>query len=136
ALPGQAGADREGDREVGLAGAGRAEQDHVVAGVEEVELAEVLDHGLLDRALKREVELLEGLSRWEAGGLDPRLAAVAAAGGDLGREQELGEPLVAPRLLPRPFGQGGQRPRSGRRLQRAEQVRELRGLAHAGISRS
>ena len=43
ALAGQAGADRERDREVGLAGAGRAEQDHVFLGVQEVELAEVLD---------------------------------------------------------------------------------------------
>ena len=44
ALAGQARADPEGGRDVGLAGAGRAEQDHVLAGVEEVELAEVLDH--------------------------------------------------------------------------------------------
>src|SRR5207244_407774 len=55
ALAGEAGADRKGDREVSLAGAGRAEQEHVVAGVEEVELAEMLDHGLLDRALEAEI---------------------------------------------------------------------------------
>ena len=136
ALAGEAGADRQGDREVGLAGAGRAEQEHVLAGVEEVELAEVLDHRLLDRALEAEVELLERLAGREAGGLDPGLAAVAVAGGDLGAEQDLGEPLVAPRLLPRPLGERRQRPRRGRRLQRAEQVRELGGLAHAGISPS
>src|SRR5439155_13265976 len=98
ALAGQAGADRERDREVGLAGAGRAEQQNVFAGVEEVELAEVLDHRLFDRALEAEVELLEGLAGREAGGLDPGLAAVAIAGGDLGAEQDLGEPLVAPSL--------------------------------------
>jgi hypothetical protein len=104
--------------------------------VEEVELAEVLDHGLLHRALKCEVELLQGLAGWEAGGLDPGFAAVAVAGGDLGAEQDLGEPLVAPRLLPRPLGQRGQRPCRRRRLQGAEEMRELRGLAHAGISAS
>jgi hypothetical protein len=36
----------------------------------------VLDHGLLDRALEAEIELLEGLAGGEAGGLDPVLAAV------------------------------------------------------------
>jgi hypothetical protein len=102
--------------------------------VEEVELAEVLDHGLLDRALEAEVELLERLAGREPRGLDPGLAAVAVAGGDLGAEQDLGEPLVAPRLLPRSFRERRQRSGGGRRLQRAEQMSELGGLAHAGIS--
>ena len=39
---------------------------------------------LLDRALEGEVELLERLARREPGGLDPCLAAVAVARGDLG----------------------------------------------------
>ena len=43
ALAGEAGADPERDREVGLAGAGRAEQDDVLVAGEEVELAEVQD---------------------------------------------------------------------------------------------
>jgi hypothetical protein len=47
---------------VGLPRAGRAEQDHVLAGVQEVELAEVLDEGLLDGALEGEVELFERLA--------------------------------------------------------------------------
>ena len=45
-----------------LAGAGRAEQDHVLATVKEVELANVLDHLLLHRALKGEIELLQRLA--------------------------------------------------------------------------
>src|SRR4051812_33984296 len=69
----------------------RAEQDHVLPGVQEVELPEVFDDGLLDRALEGEVELLQGLAGREPGGLDPALAAVAVAGGDLGRQQRLGE---------------------------------------------
>ena len=125
ALPGEARADPERGRDVGLAGAGRAEQDHVLAGVQEVELPEVLDHRLLDRALEGEVELLQRLAGGEPGGLDPALAAVAVAGGDLGAEQDLGEPLIAPGLLAGPVGERRQRPGGGGRFQRAEQVREL-----------
>ena len=135
-LAGQAGADRDGDRQVGLAGAGRAEQHHVLAGVEEVELAQVLDDLLLDRALEGEVELLQGLSGREAGGLDPRLAAVGLARGDLGGEHRLEELLVRPLLFAGPLGELGRRSGRGRRLERAEEVGELGGLAHAGISAS
>jgi hypothetical protein len=46
---------------VALAGAGRAQQEDVLLAVQEVQLAELLDHLLLDRALKGEVELLERL---------------------------------------------------------------------------
>ena len=120
-----------------LAGAGRAEEDHVLAGVEKVQLAEVLDHRLLHGSLEGEVELLQGLAGGEPCGLDSAFTAVALAGSDLGGQQRLGEPLIAPGLLPSPLGQGGQRTRRGRRLERAEQVRELGGgLGHAGINRS
>jgi len=50
---------------MGLPAARRAEEDHVLLAVEEVELAEVLDHLLLDRALEGEVELLERLASGE-----------------------------------------------------------------------
>jgi hypothetical protein len=53
-------------------------------GVQEVQLTEVLDHLLLDRALEGEVELLERLSAWEARRLDAALPAVGLARGDLG----------------------------------------------------
>ncbi len=72
---------------------------------------------LADRALEGEVELLERLAGREAGRLDPALAAVGLARGDLGREQRLGEALVAPLLLARPLGELRQRPGGGRRLQ-------------------
>jgi hypothetical protein len=74
-----------------LAGAGRAEQHDVLATGQEVELAEVLDQRRLDRALEREVELLERLAGGEAGGLDAALAAVRLARGVLGRQRRLGE---------------------------------------------
>jgi hypothetical protein len=41
AVAGEAGADPERDREVGLAGAGRAEQDDILAAGEEVEPPEM-----------------------------------------------------------------------------------------------
>jgi hypothetical protein len=97
-LSGQARADRERDREVGLAGAGWAKQDHVLAGVQEVELAEVLDHLLLDRALEGEVELLERLAGGEPCGFDPKLSAGGVTRGDLGGQQRFGEALIAPLL--------------------------------------
>jgi hypothetical protein len=62
-----------------LASAAWAEQDHVLARVQEVELAEVLDHLLLHAALEAEVELLERLAGGEPRGLDPLLTAVAVA---------------------------------------------------------
>ena len=49
------------------------------SAVQEVELAEVLDHCLLDRALEGEVELLQRLAGGEARGADAGLAAVRLA---------------------------------------------------------
>jgi hypothetical protein len=83
-LPGEACSDGERGREVGLAGAGWAEEDHVLLAVEEVELAEMLDDLFFDRALEGEVELLQRLARGEPGGFDSLLAAGGVAGGDLG----------------------------------------------------
>jgi hypothetical protein len=112
-----------------------SERDDVGARVQEVELSEVLDDGLLHAALEGEVELLERLAGGEPGGSDPSLTAVRVPGADLGGEQRLGEPLIAPRFIARPVSQRRQRPRCGRRFQGAEQVRKLGGGAgHAGIS--
>ena len=110
---------------VGLAGAGRAEQDDVLFAGEEVELAEVQDGVARDRGLEGEVELLERLARREARGLDAGLAAVAVAAVGLGLQQRRGELLIAPFLRAGAVGELGQRPRRGRRLELAEQVREL-----------
>src|SRR5438128_6942968 len=81
-----------------LAGSGRSQQHNVLLGVQEVELAEVLDHLLFDRALEGEVELLERLAGGEARRADAALAAVRVAGGGLGGEQRLREALIAPLL--------------------------------------
>ena len=84
ALSGEAGADPDGDAQVGLAGAGWAEQDDVLFAGQEVELAEVQDGVAGDRGLKGEVELLERLARGEPRRLDAGLAAVAVAAVDFG----------------------------------------------------
>src|SRR3954451_3102885 len=94
----QARADAERDRQVRLAGAGRSEQDDVLLAGEEVELSELQDRGLLDRALKGEVELLQRLSGGEARGLDPALTAVAVTAVGLGLQQRGGEVLITPVL--------------------------------------
>ena len=113
------------DAQVGLAGAGRAEQDDVLAAGEEVELAE-MQHRLAPQAgLEGEVELLERLAGREARGLDAGLAAVAVAAVGLGLEQRGGEALEAPLLGAGPIGELGQRPRGRGRLELAEQVGEL-----------
>ena len=131
ALAGEARADPQGDAEMCLAGAGRAQQDHVHFGVQEVELPEVLDHLLLHAALEGEVELLKRLVGGEPGSTDPQPAAGGLARGNLGREQRFGEPLIAPLLLAGALGEVRQRPRRRRRLHRPEQMGELRAAAHA-----
>lgn len=79
---------------MGLAGPRGPQQHHVLLAVQEVELAEVLDHLALDRSLEGEVELLERLSGREACRLNPRLAAVGLTRTDLGGEDGLEEALV------------------------------------------
>jgi hypothetical protein len=64
-----AGAYAQADGEVGFAGAGRAEEDGVVAGGDEVEGAQVRDRLAFDRALMLVVELFEALAGRETGGL-------------------------------------------------------------------
>ena len=94
------------------------------------------DERLLHGALKAEVELLERLSGGEAGLLDAALAAVRVSRGDLGLEQRLGEALVTPLLLAGALSELGQRACGGRRLQSAEEMRELGLRGQAGISAS
>jgi hypothetical protein len=106
---------------VRLAGAGRAEQDDVLAAGEEVELAEVQDGVALEAGLEGEVELLDRLARWEPSGLDAGLAAVAVAAVGLGLQQGGGELLKGPFLGAGAIGELGQRARGGRCLELAEQ---------------
>jgi len=102
--------------------------------VQEVELAEMLDHLLFDRPLEGEVELLERFAGGEPRGLDPALAAVALARGGLGREQRLREALIAPLLLAGALGELRQRAGGGGRFQQPEQVCELAAAPSAQVA--
>ena len=56
--------DGQADRQMCLADAWRAEEDHVLLARQEAELVEVVDLLALDRGLEREVEVLERLDNW------------------------------------------------------------------------
>jgi hypothetical protein len=79
AVPGLAGADRDAGGEMGFAGAGRAEEHHVVAGGHEVQGAEVRDGLAFEAAGVVEVEFFQGLAGGEPGGADAALTGVALA---------------------------------------------------------
>ena len=130
-VPGLAGPDRQPDREVGLAGAGRAEEHHVVLGGDEVQGAQVRDEVAFEAAGVVEVELLQRLAGREPGGADAAFAAVGLAGGDLALQAGDQELLMGPGLGAGPLGQPGHRLAQGRRLQRPGQERDLGGQVPA-----
>jgi hypothetical protein len=71
-----AGPDAEADREVGLPGARRSEEDDVLPRRDEVERPEVGDDLTPERSLVVEVELLDRLSGGKARRTDPDLASI------------------------------------------------------------
>src|SRR5690606_13536635 len=83
------GSDREADRKMGFADARRSEQDDVLPALEEAEFVERLDLLSLDRRLKCEVEVLEGLDDRQPAAAHGGLQAAVVAEGDLGAEQLL-----------------------------------------------
>ena len=124
-MPGLAGSDAQPGGEVGLAGAGRAEQEQVLPPNHEVEHAEVGDEVALESTGVVEVELLQALAGREPGGADPALAAVILPGGDLALQAGGQELLMGPVLGPGPVGQPVHRVPQRRRLQRPGQVGDL-----------
>ena len=131
-VPGLAGPDRQPGREVGLAGAGRAEEHHVLLAGDEVQRAEVGDQVSLQAAGVVEVELLQRLAGREPGGADPALTAVGLPGGDLALQAGDEELLVGPGLRPGPFGEPVDGLAQRRRFQRSGQERDLGADVLAG----
>jgi hypothetical protein len=82
-VAGLAGADREPGGQIGLLGAGRAEEHDVLLGGDEVHGAQVSDGLPFQAAGVVVVEVLQGLAGREPGGADPTFAAVGLPGGDL-----------------------------------------------------
>jgi hypothetical protein len=72
----------------------------------------------------------------EPGGFDAGLAAVAVAAVGLGLEQRRGDLLIAPLLGPGAVGELGQRLGGGRRLELAEEMRELGVVAAHAVRAS
>jgi hypothetical protein len=126
-VAGLAGADAQADGQVGLAGAGGAEEDHVVAGGDEVQGAQVRDRVAFEAAGVVEVELFQALAGREAGGADAALAAVGLAGGDLALQAGGQELLVRPVLGAGALGQPGDRVSQGWGFEGAGQECQLPG---------
>jgi hypothetical protein len=127
AVPGLAGADAQADGQVGLAGAGRAEEYHVVAGGDEVQGAQVGDGLAFERAGVVEVEFLQALAGGEPGGADAAFAAVGFAGGDFalqaGGEEFLMRPAFGAGALGEAFHGSGQ----GRGFESAGEIGQFAG---------
>ena len=122
AVAGLAGLDRQRDREVRLAGAGRAEEADVAVLGDPGELGEVQDQRAFGAGLGGEVEVLERLVGGEGGVADALARAGGVAREDLGLEQRLEELLVGPALLARPRRGLLEALQDARRLQLREQV--------------
>jgi hypothetical protein len=99
-VSGLAGADRDSGGQVGLAGAGWAEEDDVLPAGDEVQGAQVRDQVAFEAAGVVEVELLQALACREPGGPDPALPAVGLPGGDLALQAGGQELLMGPGLGP------------------------------------
>jgi hypothetical protein len=123
--PGLAGADRQPNGEVGLAGAGWAEEHHVVPGGDEVQGAQVRDDLAFQAAGVVEVELLQTLAGREAGGPDAALPTVGFAGRDFPLQAGGQKLLMRPGLGLGPLSKAGHRLAQGGRLQRPGQVNDL-----------
>jgi len=113
---------RERDREVGLAGAGRAEEADIRPLLDPGELRQVQDERALGRGLRAPVEVLERFQRREGGVADPHPRAGGVAGEDLGLEQALEKLLVRPLLGTGALGGLLQPLEHSRRLELGEQV--------------
>jgi hypothetical protein len=126
-VPGLAGPDRQPGGQVGFAGAGRPEKDHVLPACHEVQGAQVGDDFSFQSSGMVVVELFQGLAGGEPGGPDTALAAVGLAGGDLTLQAGGQELLVRPGLGPGPLSQPRHRLPQRGGLQRPGQERDLRG---------
>ena len=114
----------ESGGQVGLAGAGRAEQ-HDVAGLGQEPAGCQGGDLLTDGGLGVPVELLDGLACGEPGGADPQLGAGCVAGGDLAVEDRGEVLLVGPARVAGVVGQPGGCFGDPWRLQRRREIGDL-----------
>lgn len=126
-VAGLAGADAQPDGQVRFAGAGRAEEDDVLLGGDEVQRAQVGDRLAFEGALMVEVEVFQRFSGREAGGPDAAFAAVGLAGGNLALQAGDQELFVGPRFAASSFGQPLDRRGQRGRLQRTGEEGQFGG---------
>jgi hypothetical protein len=100
----------------------RSQEDDVLGFQQEVELGQVEDELLAERALEAEVEVVQGLDRRQPGGLDAQLPAGGLPGQDLFLQHRGQVALVRPAFDAGPLGQRGGRSPDARCLQRPGQV--------------
>ena len=82
----------DGLGQVGLAGAGRPDEEHVVFGADKVAGRQLVDRLAGDRGIEAPIKLVQGLERAEVRGLDPALDLALGADVDLvlqGKSQKL-----------------------------------------------
>ena len=89
ASAGLGGRDRQADRQMRLAHPRRAEQDNVLAAVEESQLVQALDLLALDARLEGEIKLRQRLDGRQARGAHRGLQATVVAQRDLGAQHLL-----------------------------------------------
>lgn len=99
---------------MGLAGAGRPKEDHVLLSDDEVQRPQVGDYLAFHGPLVVEVEVLERLAGGETSRADASLGAMRVAGGDLPLQASGQILLVAPAFAACPLGEpGGSVPQGG-----------------------
>jgi hypothetical protein len=118
---------------MGFAGAGWAEEDHVLLAGDEVEGGEVGDQVAFQPTSMIKVELFDAFAGREPGGPDPVFAAVGVAGGDLTLQAGRQVFLMAPRFVAGPVGEPARGFAPGGRLQRPRQIGDLGGHIASGF---
>src|SRR5207245_2950010 len=119
------GAVGDGDRQVGLAGAGRAAEDEPGAVGDEFGPQDAAEERQTDGALEGKVILVDRLEEGEAGATHAALDARLSAVGDLLGDEQRQEVAVAKTLALGPLREVGVEPPHGRQVQAAKQAVEV-----------
>src|SRR4029450_8646614 len=117
---------------MGFAGAGWAEEDHVLLAGDEVQGGQMHDLVAFQAASVIEVELFDAFAGREPGSPDPAFAAVSVPGSDLTLQTSRQVFLMAPRFGAGPLGEPAGGIPQGGRLQRSSQISDLAGHIAGG----
>ncbi|GAA3493892.1 hypothetical protein GCM10019016_009910 [Streptomyces prasinosporus] len=131
-MAGLAGPDAEPGGEVGFAGAGRSQKDHVLLSGDEVQRPQMGDDFAFHRPLVVEIEVLQRLAGGESSCPDASLGAMGVTGSDLPLQACGQILLMAPALVASPLGEPGCRIAQGRGLQCLGQIDQFGADVAAG----